>query len=186
MTKLSKITWILFLLVCALSSVAGCGGGGSGNTVSQPTTPVVTAPSLELGTPVRIGNIVTLPLTLTNTNGYPISAIEADIGFDAKAFALVVRGATPASATPGEATVLAGKTIYQSKSPTQSSALHLVIIDLGGKKNISTGILAKISFEVVPNAPLGDYTFSIISNATDATGAETTVVVTNPTVSFVL
>lgn len=187
MTKLSKNAWILFSLVCALSSVTGCGGGGgSGNTVTQSTTPMVATPSLELGTPVRIGNIVTLPLTLTNTNGYPISGIEADIGFDAKAFALIVKGSAPASATPGEATVLAGKTIFQSKSLTQSSALHLAIIDLGGKKTINTGILANISFEVVPNAPSGDYTFSIASDATDSNGMATSVPVTRPTVRFAL
>jgi len=193
MTKLSKITWILFLSACALYSLTGCGGGGgggsgsgSGSTVTLLTTPAVTTAALELGTPVRTGNIVTLPLTLTNTNGYPISGIEADIGFDSKAFALIMNGSTPASATPGEATVLAGKTIYQSKSPTQSSVMHLAIIDLGGKKSISSGVVAKISFEVTPNAPTGNYTFTLVTNATDANGVATTVPVTNPTVNFTL
>ena len=190
MTKLIRIKGLLFLLVCALFSLNGCGGGGgSGSSPSTPTTPVVSnTVALELGIPVKSGNMVTFPLNFTNPNGYPISGIEANIGFDSKAFTVIMNGSNPVSATPGGATVLAGKTISQSKSPTQSGVLRLIIIDLsGGTKSISSGVVAQISFSILPGAPPGSYTYSLeVIKATDSTGAAKTLEVINPTISFTL
>ncbi len=95
-------------------------------------------------------------------------------------------GSNPASASAGEATVLADKTIYQSKSSTQKDVLHLNIIDLGGKKSIGSGVVAYMSFSILPGAPAGSYTFSLVVNATDSSGSVKTVEVTNPAVSYTL
>lgn len=166
----------LFCLACAVSTfVAACGGGGGGGSagpVPPPATDVskyqinTTVPYLVFDAPTVSGTDVVFPLKLA-TLGKSITALDADIGFDALAYALKMNGAVPTSATVGAAATAAGKQISQSKSSTQPSVLHIAVVDLGGQQPIADGVIAQIRFSLVQGTMPGNYGFVVVPTATD-------------------
>jgi len=144
--------------------------------------PAYAVPLLSLGPAVVGASNVTFPVILTNTAGTPVTGITTDIVFSSDTFAVIMNGSNLISATAGAAAIAAGKQIYQSSSST--GVLHIYIIDLAGKTAIPDGVVAQVSFSIVPSASQGNYTFKNVPSATDTLGNNIAIAGANTTVAI--
>ena len=124
------------------------------------------APSLDVGqVSGSPGETVTIPITLTNTSGYQVSALSTDITYDPTYL-------ENPSATIGPAGTAAGKEV--SFREISSGTIRVGVFSASNNNEIGNGVVAYVIFKIKSNSPSGQTTLSNTPSGSDPSGNDIT------------
>ncbi len=123
------------------------------------------APVMTLGPVVMNNAIISFPLVLKQDNAL-ISGLAVDVVFSSDRLFPIRKGATLSSVLLGAA--VSGKTLSQSLEA--ENILRLTVIGQNNNSPIADGVVANVSFGLVPGADLRGVTFQMSLEGTDPSG----------------